>query len=216
MQLFRRFVGFTAACLLGVEYSSAWSTVHGTSIRMPSSDQLIAKQSVTPSLWKHSHDNYFHRSTRLQSEPSDVSSTDLSLDDLKSDLVNVCSRKPKPSIDDVKRIVRELEDRAEQVRGLTNFLIENMVEKEVSFFSLSTHQRYCSVTFHSFTPFNNIYPTARNRTVFVSVWTLIWGMVRKLCCKILILEARSCIDILTTTTLLFLLQSPDYYGIRNG
>ena len=126
MQLFRRLLGFTVAGLLGVDSASAWSIGHGTSARRLSSDQRttsLTTQSATPSLWKHPHEsrqnNHINRRTRLQSEPSDVSSTDLSLDDLKSDLVNVCSRKPKPSIDDVKRIVRELEDRAEQVRGLT-------------------------------------------------------------------------------------------------
>eukprot|EP00339_Tiarina_fusa_P005654 CAMPEP_0117001900 /NCGR_PEP_ID=MMETSP0472-20121206/3744_1 /TAXON_ID=693140 ORGANISM="Tiarina fusus, Strain LIS" /NCGR_SAMPLE_ID=MMETSP0472 /ASSEMBLY_ACC=CAM_ASM_000603 /LENGTH=279 /DNA_ID=CAMNT_0004702059 /DNA_START=13 /DNA_END=852 /DNA_ORIENTATION=+ len=47
--------------------------------------------------------------------PSDVSSTDKTLEDLKEDLISLCAGSSKPSLDDVRSAVRELEDKAEQI-----------------------------------------------------------------------------------------------------
>ena len=47
--------------------------------------------------------------------PSDVSNTDQSLNDLKADLVSVCTRSNKPTLAEVQTVVRDLEEKAEQV-----------------------------------------------------------------------------------------------------
>jgi hypothetical protein len=51
----------------------------------------------------------------LSSQPSDSSSSDVSLDDIKTDLVRICSRPTKPTLNEVRSIVRDLEELAEQV-----------------------------------------------------------------------------------------------------
>ena len=52
----------------------------------------------------------------FSSAPSDVTSAgDQTLEELKSDLVSICTRSNKPTLDEVKDVVRELEDKAEQV-----------------------------------------------------------------------------------------------------
>jgi hypothetical protein len=55
--------------------------------------------------------------TQLFSEaPSDSgSSSSLSLDDLKADLIRTCNRSSKPQLHEVRTIVKELEDQAELV-----------------------------------------------------------------------------------------------------
>ena len=52
------------------------------------------------------------RSSKL---PSDVVASTLSLDDLKTDLVRCCTRKSKPLLDEVRSLVRDLEEKAELV-----------------------------------------------------------------------------------------------------
>jgi hypothetical protein len=48
--------------------------------------------------------------------PSDVAAwAELTLADLKTNLVRVCSRESKPLADEVKSVVQELESKAEQV-----------------------------------------------------------------------------------------------------
>ena len=51
----------------------------------------------------------------FSSVPSDVVGLDLSLDDIKADLVRACTRSSKPSLSEVRSMVGELEDKAEQV-----------------------------------------------------------------------------------------------------
>lgn len=52
----------------------------------------------------------------FSSAPSDVgSSSSLSLDTLKDDLVRTCNRSSKPLLAEVRAIVRDLEDKAEEV-----------------------------------------------------------------------------------------------------
>lgn len=53
--------------------------------------------------------------TLFSSVPSDVSSVSLSLDDLKADLVRACTAENKPALNDVKSMVRDLEEKAEMV-----------------------------------------------------------------------------------------------------
>ena len=54
--------------------------------------------------------------TRLfSSQPSDSRSMELTLDDLKTDLVRCCTRTSKPLLDEVRGLVRELEEKAEMV-----------------------------------------------------------------------------------------------------
>jgi hypothetical protein len=56
------------------------------------------------------------RTQLFSAAPPDVgSSPSLSLDDLKADLVRTCTRSSKPLLDEVRTIVRELEDKAEMV-----------------------------------------------------------------------------------------------------
>jgi hypothetical protein len=68
------------------------------------------------------------RATRRQdfalfsSVPSDVAIFDLSLDDLKADLVSTITRSSsKPLVDEVRSLVRQLEEKAEQVRADKNY-----------------------------------------------------------------------------------------------
>jgi len=52
----------------------------------------------------------------FSSVPSDVSSTSsLSLADLKADLVRACTKDDKPGLNEIKMLVRDLEDKAEMV-----------------------------------------------------------------------------------------------------
>jgi len=51
----------------------------------------------------------------FSSVPSDVVGLDLSLDDIKADLVRACTRSSKPSLSEVRSMVGELEDKAEQL-----------------------------------------------------------------------------------------------------
>mmetsp|Transcript_471 Transcript_471/g.986 ORF Transcript_471/g.986 Transcript_471/m.986 type:complete len:287 (+) Transcript_471:180-1040(+) len=52
----------------------------------------------------------------FSSVPSDVSSTSsLSLADLKTDLVRACTKEDKPGLNEIKMLVRDLEDKAEMV-----------------------------------------------------------------------------------------------------
>ena len=52
----------------------------------------------------------------FSSVPSDVSSApSLTLNDIKADLVRACTKSEKPSVDEIKMLVRDLEDKAEQV-----------------------------------------------------------------------------------------------------
>lgn len=54
--------------------------------------------------------------TLFSSVPSDVSSApSLTLDELKADLVRTCTAENKPSLNEVKTLVRELEEKAEMV-----------------------------------------------------------------------------------------------------
>ena len=123
MHIVSQIASLAVVGLLLTDESYGWSTSNASrrSVRTKVGATSWMKQSTTPSPSKsyrypqHMQDPIL-TSTSLQSEPSDVSSTDLTIDDLKSDLVRVCTRQPKPSLDDVKSAVRELEDRAEQVR----------------------------------------------------------------------------------------------------
>lgn len=56
-----------------------------------------------------------HDTRLFSSIPSDVVTSDLTVDDLKADLVRTCTRSSKPLLDEVRSLVRELEDKAEQV-----------------------------------------------------------------------------------------------------
>lgn len=67
----------------------------------------------------------------FSSAPSDVSSADQSLDDLKADLVSVCTRSNKPTLTEVQTVVRELEDKAEQVRGSFAWVVVLILEPKV-------------------------------------------------------------------------------------
>jgi hypothetical protein len=64
----------------------------------------------------------------LSSVPSDVSTTDSTLDELKSDLVRACTRSSgKPLLDEIKMLVADLEEKAEaqgigQASSLTGIL----------------------------------------------------------------------------------------------
>jgi hypothetical protein len=49
------------------------------------------------------------------SAPSDTAASDLTVDDMKSDLVRCCTRQYKPLLDEVKSLVQELEEKAELV-----------------------------------------------------------------------------------------------------
>ena len=61
--------------------------------------------------------SYRQPSTQLASSaPSDVSSTESTLEELKADLVRACTRDTgKPLLDEVQSLVRDLEDKAEQL-----------------------------------------------------------------------------------------------------
>jgi len=57
-----------------------------------------------------------NRETALfSSVPSDVSSTSLTLTDLKADLVRACTKEEKPALSTIQTLVRDLEDKAEMV-----------------------------------------------------------------------------------------------------
>ena len=57
-----------------------------------------------------------HRLAPLgSSAPSDTGTSDLTVDDIKTDLVRCCTRQSKPLLDEVKRLVQELEEKAELV-----------------------------------------------------------------------------------------------------
>ena len=59
------------------------------------------------------------RSRLFSSIPSDVSSADQTLEELKADLVSICTRSTKPTLEEVRTVVKELEEKAEQVNTYT-------------------------------------------------------------------------------------------------
>ena len=96
------------------------------------------------------------------SVPSDVVGLDLSLDDIKADLVRACTRSSKPSLSEVRSMVGELEDKAEQV----NTKISNRFFK---------HKR---TTLFLTTSFG--ISLAWRRTSLILVWAFEWRMVNSL------------------------------------
>jgi hypothetical protein len=76
------------------------------------------------------------------SAPSDTGTFDLTVDDIKTDLVRCCTRQSKPLLDEVKRLVQELEEKAELVSPpmsdfgwytpfLTNALFRSLLRLEL-------------------------------------------------------------------------------------
>jgi hypothetical protein len=71
---------------------------------------------------QYRHQPSFHITSKFTSQlasssaPSDVSSSEATLEELKADLVRACTRDSgKPLLDEIQSLVRDLEDKAEQV-----------------------------------------------------------------------------------------------------
>lgn len=76
---------------------------------------LISKRmSVTPHIVRKLSSSIFAATTTIDGVNTPIPTSD-DIRRLKADLVSCCSRPPKPSVDEVNNIVRELETVAEQV-----------------------------------------------------------------------------------------------------
>jgi hypothetical protein len=125
----------------------------------------------------------------LSSQPSDSSSRDVSLDDIKTDLVRICSRPTKPSPNEVRSIVRDLEELAEQV-GLCAFFFVFLVLSHVIVLSVGkafhgyyqgSKKKNVSHLVEYLFCFGNGSPhlvcAAWSRAIIVLVWSLVGRVV---------------------------------------
>jgi len=86
-------------------------------MRLPSSFFLVgfATAFVPQETTRRANINPATKTTLFSSVPSDVSSTSLTVNDLKTDLLRACNKEEKLGLSEMKTLVRELEDKAEMV-----------------------------------------------------------------------------------------------------